>query len=173
MRKILPFILVVISLLVPFAGCSSDVDEARSTVQTPPNSNLLVGRWSSLEDVGHKIENTFGYENIEFYITTEYCFNEDHTFTFKVTDVDEEALTSIFMANQGNSPIETVNARIQDTKEILYLQTDHGTYEINGDKLILNAKLQTFEIDLKIINNKTISLTRGQISFDLNWIGNP
>ena len=169
MHRLMSFILAVIMLFVLFAGCSLDADEASDTVQTSSNSNLLVGRWSTLQEVGH----AFGYEDIEFYITVEYCFNKDHTFTFKVTDVDEEALTSIYMANQGKDSIETVNERIQDTKEILYLQTDHGTYEITGDRLILNAKLQMLEFDLKILSKKTVVLTREQMSYELNRIGNP
>jgi len=178
-KKFLATFLFVVLLSVSLIACSSNSEQSfnkdyeTEVTAAPSSNNFLVGRWSSLSDVGHTIEKSLGYENVEFYITVEYCFNEDNTFTFKVTDVDEDELRRIVTANRENSPLETINAGVEAIKDALYFQTDKGTYEVDGDKFILNAKLNTLEFDLKVIDTENIVLTRNQKSAELTKIGNP
>ena len=179
MKKILVCFLLVMLISILFAACSSNSEQSFNNdyeteeTDAPSSNNFLVGRWSSLSDVGHTIENTFGYENVEFYVTVEYCFNEDNTFTFEVTDVDEDELRRIVTANRDNSSVETINAGVEAIKDALYFQTDKGTYEVDGDKFILKAKLNTVEFDLKVIDSENIVLTHNQKSAELTKIGNP
>ena len=179
MKKILSVLLLVVLLLTCFVACSSNDeknfynDSLTESTNAPSSTDFLVGRWSSLSEVGHTIENSFGYENVEFYITVEYCFNKDNTFTFKVTDVDEDKLRQIVMANRENSPIETINAGVESIKNALYFQTDKGTYEFDGDKFILNTKLNTLTFNLEVIDDENIVLTHNQKSSELTKIGTP
>ena len=176
MKKRIFCLMLMLLVALSMVACSSDSKQDQGKSSRPEISsanNALVGRWSSLSDVGHMIENSFGVKNDAFYITVEYCFKSDDTFTFEVTNVDEEELRNLVTEDSTTGNAKQIDGTVEIIAEALYFQTDRGTYEIDGDKLILHAKQGTMEFDLQVIDDENIVMTRDEKSAELTKVGNP
>lgn len=169
------FILIIFSL----TGCSKTKYQPFSTEtnfgltdQETPDiaSNPLLGVWNADTNVGHLIENTYGYENVDFYVTIELCFKADNTFTFKIINVNEDELINIFTENGSQYPQE----RMEATRNALYIQTDSSHYDIQGNTLIIDGKYENnMEISMEIKSSTSITLRRDGTVIDMTLVGTP
>ena len=89
------------------------------------------------------------------------------------TNVDEEELRNLVTEDSKTGNAKQIDGTVEIIAEALYFQTDRGTYEIDGDKLILHAKQGTMEFDLQVIDDENIVMTRNEKSAELTKVGNP